>query len=352
MLSVGALGQKPRDDGLTAGAPPAGFAALAAQAQGSEKRERGPSVDMGAVPPLNLDYWDLHPHMGFAGVVMLEDDTKMQLEALFGMIDRDHSGIITHDDFVFVTNMEQVHGLQRHSSHETVTRPPLTSLLTAARRTPPTAPRTRVRRAPTTAHAALLPTSQVDQAATTALMQREVLRKWEALRQEMDFNGDGCVSAEEFINGMKRTAMKLAPGAECFTAVDQPIALADGTAAQAILKPASHHDMLMLLNESINNAVKNLCKELFDFFNSCGADAANAFARVQAARAGRQPAQVGGYSRRMTAEQSLIAKNQQLMLLMQGSRPREMAAPDAATLAAAAASGSGVAPIPAAKRAR
>ena len=53
----------------------------------------------------------------------------------------------------------------------------------------------------------------------------------------------------------------------------------------------------------------------------------------------------------MTAEQSLIAKNQQLMLLMQGSRPREMAAPDAATPAAAAASGSGVAPIPAAKRA-
>ena len=183
-------------------------------------------------------------------------------------------------------------------------------------------------------------------------MQREVLRKWEALRQEMDFNGDGCVSAEEFINGMKRTAMKLAPGTECFTAVDQPIALADGTAAQAILKPASHHDMLMLLNESINNAVKNLCKEIFDFFSSCGADAANAFARVQAARAGRQPAQVGGYSRRMTAEQSLIAKNQQLMLLMQGSRPREMAAPDAATVAAAAASGSGVAPIPAAKRAR
>ena len=137
MLSAGALGQK--DDGLTAGAPPAGFAALAAQAQGSEKRERGPSVDMGAVPPLNLDYWDLHPHMGFAGVVMLEDDTKMQLEVLFGMIDRDHSGVITHDDFVFVTNMEQVHGLQRHSSHETVTRPPLTSLLTAARRTSPTA---------------------------------------------------------------------------------------------------------------------------------------------------------------------------------------------------------------------
>ena len=92
MLSAGALGQKPHDDGLTAGAPPAGFAALAAQAQGSEKRERGPSVDMGAVPPLNLDYWDLHPHMGFAGVVMLEDDTKMQLEVLFGMIDRDHSG--------------------------------------------------------------------------------------------------------------------------------------------------------------------------------------------------------------------------------------------------------------------
>jgi hypothetical protein len=347
MLSAGALGQKPHDDGLTAGAPPAGFAALAAQAQGSEKRERGPSVDMGAVPPLNLDYWDLHPHMGFAGVVMLEDDTKMQLEVLFGMIDRDHSGVITHDDFVFVTNMEQVHGMQRHSSHETVTR-----LHCSPHRSS-----THVTRSP--GRAALPPPltrrscpSQVDQAATTALMQREVLRKWEALRMEMDFNGDGCVSAEEFINGMKRTAMKLAPGAECFTAVDQPIALADGTAAQAILKPASHHDMLMLLNESINNAVKNLCKELFDFFNSCGADAANAFARVQAARAGRQPAQVGGYSRRMTAEQSLIAKNQQLMLLMQGSRPREMAAPDAATLAAAAASGSGVAPIPAAKRAR
>ena len=139
--------------------------------QGSEKRERGPSVDMGAVPPLNLDYWDLHPHMGFAGVVMLEDDTKMQLEVLFGMIDRDHSGVITHDDFVFVTNMEQVHGLQRHSSHETVTRPPPTSLLIAARRT---SPQPGARRARTTAHAALLPTSQVDQAATTALMQREV----------------------------------------------------------------------------------------------------------------------------------------------------------------------------------
>ena len=68
------------------------------------------------MPPLNLDYWDLHPHMGFAGVVMLEDDTKMQLEVLFGMIDRDHSGVITHDDFVFVTNMEQVHGL--HGLHD------------------------------------------------------------------------------------------------------------------------------------------------------------------------------------------------------------------------------------------
>ena len=45
-------------------------------------------------------------------------------------------------------------------------------------------------------------------------MQREVLRKWAALQQEMDYNGDGCVSAEEFINGMKRTAMKLAPGTE------------------------------------------------------------------------------------------------------------------------------------------
>ena len=161
-----------------------------AQAQGSEKRERGPSVDMGAVPPLNLDYWDLHPHMGFAGVVMLEDDTKMQLEVLFGMIDRDHSGVITHDDFVFVTNMEQVHGMQRHSSHETVTRLHCS----------PHHSSTHVTRSP--GRAALPPPltrrshpSQVDQAATTALMQREVLRKWEALRQEMDFNGDGCVSA-------------------------------------------------------------------------------------------------------------------------------------------------------------
>ena len=32
MLSAGALGQKPHDDGLTAGAPPAGFAALGGSA--------------------------------------------------------------------------------------------------------------------------------------------------------------------------------------------------------------------------------------------------------------------------------------------------------------------------------
>ena len=272
-----------------------------------------------------------------AGVVMLEDDTKMQLEVLFGMIDRDLASS-ARDDFVRVA-LEQVHGLQRHSSHETVTRPrPLLS----RHRSSTHVTTARARRARTTAHAAL--TLKVDQAATTALMQREVLHKWKLSArgglQRRRLRG-------EFINGMKRTAMKLAPGAECFTAVDQPIALADGTAAQAILK-ASHHDMLMLLNESINNAVKNLCKELFDFFNSCGADA-RAFARVQAARC-RQPAQVGVLAaddRRAVA----VGEEPAAHAADAEARGRARWPRDAATVAAAAASGSGVAPIPAASRA-
>ena len=76
-------------------------------------------------------------------------------------------------------------------------------------------------------------------------LERQAEMKWEVLRSEFDFDGNGIVEAHEFINGLKRMALKLPLDASCFAQV-----------------PSSHRECLLRLNQSTNNVIQNLCREL------------------------------------------------------------------------------------------
>ena len=65
-----------------------------------------------------------------------------------------------------------------------------------------------------------------------ARREAEAEAKWEVLRSEFDFDGNSVVEAHEFINGLKRMALKLPLDAQCFAQVQS--AIAEGLAHQAM----------------------------------------------------------------------------------------------------------------------
>ena len=162
-------------------------------------------------------WWEGHPLAGIAAVVQLHDDTKFQLEVLFGILDRDGSGMLTQEDF-----------------------------LTA------------------------MPEKSAEKSATAvaeeALMQRDILIKWDALCSEFDFTSDRKISPTEFVHGMKRQALRLPLDPACARGGPD----------------ASHLTLLTLLTESVNRTIKNLCKDLFDYFTSSTKESQQALQRVQA----------------------------------------------------------------------
>jgi len=82
---------------------------------------------------------------------------------------------------------------------------------------------------------------------------RERQAQWEMLRDEFDFDRNGVVDADEFVNGVKRQALKspLDPG--CFPSI-----------------PTSHKDCLLWLNASVNNTIQQLCKALYETMRPAG----------------------------------------------------------------------------------
>ena len=116
---------------------------------------RGPTSSMSEAPPAlgpptlsrggGSQYWVDHADMASVDSLFLEDSTKAQIEALFGLLDSNKDGVITLEDFV-----------------------------------------------------AVHPQS----------LERQAEAKWEVLRSEFDFDGNSVVEAHEFINGLKRMALK------------------------------------------------------------------------------------------------------------------------------------------------
>ena len=153
---------------------------------------RGPTSSMSEAPPAlgpptlsrggGSQYWVEHADMASVDSLFLEDSTKAQIEALFGLLDSNKDGVITLEDFV-----------------------------------------------------AVHPQS----------LERQAEAKWEVLRSEFDFDGNSVVEAHEFINGLKRMALKLPLDAQCFAQV-----------------PSSHRECLLRLNQSTNNVIQNLCRDL------------------------------------------------------------------------------------------
>ena len=65
-------------------------------------------------------------------------------------------------------------------------------------------------------------------------------------RTEFDFDHNGIVDPNEFVNGLKRTALKAPLDATCFASV-----------------PTSHRECLLWLNASTNNTILNICNDIY-----------------------------------------------------------------------------------------
>jgi hypothetical protein len=185
----------------------------------SASRKRAGS-GRGSKAAMEVDtWWDANATASIVAFVSLADDTKFQLEVLFGLLDRSGDGIITKDDFMIV--------------------PPPTGRKTAK------------------------------QATDDALLQREIFHRWDLLRQEFDFSNDNAIAPAEFVHGMKCAALK------------RPLDAASRLRPEA--RPdASHLEYLTLLADSVNATIKNLCKAVFDFCKSARADAQADLDRVSA----------------------------------------------------------------------
>ena len=103
--------------------------------------------------------------------------------------------------------------------------------------------------------------------ASAALLQREILLKWDEIRGEFDFDNNACITPTEFVHGMKRAALRF------------PI---DAQIAARGRPDSSHLEYLTLLTESVNHTIKNLCKLLFEYLASVQKDAQKSLQRVQA----------------------------------------------------------------------
>jgi len=202
-------------------------------------------------------WWEGNPLAGIIAIVPLAEDTKMQLEVLFGILDRDGSGVLTKEDFLVVP-------------------------------------------APSTRKNSL-------EVAQEALMQREILVKWDALCSEFDFSSDNRIAPTEFVHGMKRAALRF------------PI---DASSARSPQPNASHLDYLTIITVSLNATIKNLCKMLFDYLASARADANAALQRVNEAvvqkrRASGLPTSVPVEAMPTTVEEQQKAAQLHLMQLHQ-----------------------------------
>ena len=71
-------------------------------------------------------------------------------------------------------------------------------------------------------------------------------------RTEFDFDNNGIVDPNEFVNGLKRMALKAPLDATCFASV-----------------PSSHRECLLWLNASTNNTILQVCKEIYSSLGVC-----------------------------------------------------------------------------------
>jgi len=71
--------------------------------------------------------------------------------------------------------------------------------------------------------------------------------KWDLLRSKFDLDGSGGVEPQEFMTGLKNIALVLPIEAQCF-----------------VPPPTTHVEMMKCVNESTNRQIQNLCKELFE----------------------------------------------------------------------------------------
>ena len=183
------------------------------------------SVEGGARP--EVTWWTQNPDVALVGAITLDDEAKLQLELLFATLDTGGNGVISEADFYMVDGAGDSQmgggssGGGRKSSLET---------------------------------------------ARAALLQRELLQRWDELLKHFDFASDGKITPQEFVQGFKLAALR------------SPLDATRGSGAI----PVTHFDYLTLLNGSVNATVKNLCKMIFDFFASANAGADASLARVQA----------------------------------------------------------------------
>ena len=71
-------------------------------------------------------------------------------------------------------------------------------------------------------------------------------------RTEFDFDNNGIVDPNEFVNGLKRMALKAPLDATFFASV-----------------PSSHRECLLWLNASTNNTILQVCKEIYSSLGVC-----------------------------------------------------------------------------------
>ena len=128
-------------------------------------------------------YWSSNPESNTVDSLPLEDETKRQIETLFQLLDTNGDGRITVEDF----------------------------------------------------------------AAPDGDISREQRAKWELLRSEFDFDGNGMVDPTEFINGLKRTALNAPIDPACFAGV-----------------PANNRQCLAWLTASTNNSLQQAVKGMYE----------------------------------------------------------------------------------------
>jgi len=71
--------------------------------------------------------------------------------------------------------------------------------------------------------------------------------KWDTLRKNFDLDGSGGVEPAEFMSGLKTLALKEPLEAHCFHPA-----------------PTNHVEMMKCVNESTNRQIQNLCKTLYE----------------------------------------------------------------------------------------
>ena len=143
-------------------------------------------------------YWNENPEASSVDSLYLEEKTKAAIGELYNLIDTNGDGELTIEDFQKPTSAMSRDAIVKWE------------LLCA-------------RPGPTALH------TSVTCSFATARLHR---------RTEFDFDNNGIVDPNEFVNGLKRMALKAPLDATCFASV-----------------PSSHRECLLWLNASTNNTI-------------------------------------------------------------------------------------------------